>query len=247
MKHNTSDPDDLPHNGQLPSPIASGGETTATRGEPAPDTPAPPRARGRALRGCTLTAALALGCASYQGHERTAHDRHVAAEVGWVRLDSVPLVRQRAAWDCGLAALTMVLRYWSIPPDAASFEALTRAAVLEGRSIRAGELRALARAHGAQAFLFHATLQDLEAELGRGRPVLVGEQKATLGGAVPHYAVVIGVHPASQRVLLLDPALGLRENSYVHFEEEWAPTGRLALLVVRAAPVEAAAGGAGAN
>lgn len=246
MKPSTRDPDDLPDHGLRPSPTASGGAATARRAVPAHDPPKPARTRGRVLRGCTLTAALTLGCASYQGHERTAHDRHVAAEVGWVRLDSVPLVRQRAAWDCGLAALTMVLRYWSIAPDVASFEALTRAAVLEGRSIRAGELRSLARAHGAQAFLFHATLQDLETELGRGRPVLVGEQKATLGGAVPHYAVVIGVHPASQRVLLLDPALGLRENSYVHFEEEWASTGRLALLVVRAEPVEAA-GGAGAN
>jgi len=236
MKHPTSDSNDLPGEG----PFAD-----LELIEPAPDTPMPrvtTPALGQALRGCTLTAALALGCASYQGHERTAHDVHIDAEAGWVRVAAVPLVRQRAAWDCGLASLTMVLRYWSIAPDTAAFDELTRVAVLEGRSIRAGELRAIARAHGAEAFLFHATLVDLEVELGRGRPVLVGEQKATLGGAVAHYAVVIGVNPGSQRVLLLDPALGLRENSYANFEAEWAPTGRLALLVVRAQPVMAAEG-----
>jgi hypothetical protein len=236
MKHPTSDSNDLPGEGPLEDLEFI---------EPAPDTPAvraSSPALGQALRGCGLTAALALGCASYQGQERTAHEGHIDAEAGWVRVASVPLVRQRAAWDCGLAALTMVLRYWSIAPDATSFEELTRVAVLEGRSIRAGELRAIARAHGAEAFLFHATLVDLEVELGRGRPVLVGEQKSTLGGSVAHYAVVIGVHPGSQRVLLLDPALGLRENSYADFELEWAPTGRLALLVVRAQPIQAAEG-----
>jgi hypothetical protein len=46
---------------------------------------------------------------------------------------SIAHVRQRAAWDCGLACAEMVLRAARAPPTAASFEAL--AAGLERDSV----------------------------------------------------------------------------------------------------------------
>ena len=179
-----------------------------------------------------LAGASSLACATYTGSEVNAVPARIALEPGWVRVERITLIPQRANWDCGLAALSMVLEYWAIERDPGVVEAVIGPAVSEERPIRAGELRSLARALGAEAFLVRGTMEDLEQQLALGRPVLVGERKSTLGGSLAHYAVVIGVHRGSRRVLLLDPALGLRESSYEGFDSEWTASGRLTILVV---------------
>lgn len=186
-----------------------------------------------------LAGVSSSACATYTGSEVNAAPARIAIEPGWVRVDRVALIPQRASWDCGLAALSMVLEYWAIERDPGVVEAVLGPAVKGERPIRAGELRSLARALGAEAFLVRGTMEDLEQQLALGRPVLVGERKPTLGGSLAHYAVVIGVHRGSRRVLLLDPALGLRESSYEGFDSEWTASGRLALLVLGRAPAGA--------
>lgn len=188
-----------------------------------------------------LTLAGPLACATYTGQEISADRGAITREPGWIQVSEVPLVRQRADWDCGIAALSMILQYWAIERDKAVVQEVVEKALKEERAIRAGELRTLARAHGAEAFLFHGTMEDLTAQLAKGRPVLVGEMKPTMGGSNAHYAVVVGVHPGSRRVLLLDPAHGVRENTFEGFDEEWAAAGRLTLLVLGTkAPLAAA-------
>jgi ABC-type bacteriocin/lantibiotic exporter with double-glycine peptidase domain len=179
-----------------------------------------------------LAGASSLACATYTGSEVNAVPARIALEPGWVRVERITLIPQRANWDCGLAALSMVLEYWAIERDPGVVEAVIGPAVSEERPIRAGELRSLARALGAEAFLVRGTMEDLEQQLALGRPVLVGERKSTLGGSLAHYAVVIGVHRGSRRVRLLDPALGLRESSYEGCDSEWTASGRLTILVV---------------
>lgn len=173
-----------------------------------------------------------LACATYTGSEVAADHARIALEPGWLRLERVALIPQRAGWDCGLAALRMVLEYWGIEQKPRIVEEVLGPAILGERPIRAGELRSLARALGAKAFLIRGTIEDLEQQLGLGRPVLVGERKPTVGGSLAHYAVVIGVHRGARQVLLLDPALGLRQSSYEGFDAEWTASGRLALLVL---------------
>ena len=72
-----------------------------------------------------------------------------------------------------------------------------------------------------------------ERELARGRPVLVGMLKRTLGGLVTHFEVVVGYHPVLKLVATLDPSLGARVNDETGFDEEWELAKRLTLVVFR--------------
>jgi hypothetical protein len=122
------------------------------------------------LAGCVL----ASGC--YHGTARTATPADLAdPRDGWNRVAGVPPVRQIAREDCGAAALAMVLGYWGVP--------ITREAIGTGNpaapapGIRAAALRDFARRQGLQAFLVQGELADLDREVGRHRPVLVGVMK----------------------------------------------------------------------
>jgi hypothetical protein len=99
--------------------------------------------------------------------------------------------------------------------------------------VAVGALRDFARRRGLQAFVVPGTWRDLEEQLGRGRPVMVGLLKPLWGGrAVAHFEVVVGFNRARRLVLTLDPARGLRENSAEGFAREWAPAGRVMLVVM---------------
>jgi hypothetical protein len=53
----------------------------------------------------------------------------------------------------------------------------------------------------------------------------------TGGRALAHYEVVIGLNRSRRRVLSLDPAVGVRENSFEGFAREWAPTRQVTIVV----------------
>jgi len=189
-------------------------------------------ARFLALAACVLVS----GC--YLGSARTATPADLAGEDdSWNRVEGVPPVRQIAREDCGAAALAMVLGYWALPGTRADITAASPPA--PGGGIRAAALRDFARRRGLQAFLVAGELADLDRELTRHRPVLVGVMKRTTGRVYPHYEVVVGISRRQQRILTLDPAHGLRVNSREGFTAEWTTTGRLTLIVLpfpRAAP-----------
>src|SRR5688572_29999083 len=121
-----------------------------------------------------LAALLGACSTSYSGSARTATPATVQSDTGWVRVDDVPLVKQRRETDCGAAAIAMVVAYWTgaSPPDLIA--GVGRASK---RGIKAGRLRDFARKHGLAAFLVQGELADLEHELRQGRPVLVGLAK----------------------------------------------------------------------
>jgi hypothetical protein len=74
---------------------------------------------------------------------------------------------------------------------------------------------------------------DLVGEIDRGRPVVVGLLKPILGGrARAHYEVVVGLNRRTRRILSLDPAAGLRENSAEGFAREWAPAREVTLVIL---------------
>jgi hypothetical protein len=99
------------------------------------------------------------------------------------------------------------------------------------RGIKAATLRELALGQGLRAFLIEGRLSDLEHELGRKHPILVGVMKRYRQRVFPHYEVVVGINRRERRILTLDPAHGLRENSNEGFAAEWAAAGNLALIV----------------
>jgi hypothetical protein len=60
---------------------------------------------------------------------------------------------------------------------------------------------------------------------------LVGVMKRHIFRNYPHYEVVVGMNQQKRRILMLDPAHGLRVDGQDSFATEWAKAGRLALII----------------
>jgi ABC-type bacteriocin/lantibiotic exporter with double-glycine peptidase domain len=182
------------------------------------------------IRRALLVLALAAP-ACYTGSAQTVTAGGMAAiarDPGWQLARDVPFISQSTARDCGPAALAMVLAHFRVAPLAADDPELASG------DVRAGALRDAARQRGLEAFVVSGTFDDIYAQVGRGRPVLVGLAKPmamTGGRALAHYEVVIGLNRSRRRVLSLDPAVGVRENSFEGFAREWAPTRQVTIVV----------------
>jgi hypothetical protein len=179
------------------------------------------------LRTTICAAALVAatsGC--YTGAARDVSPYQVAEAQGdptWRLVDDVPFVAQRSEHDCGSAALTMALAYYRLPPARLP---------PDEEGARAGDLRDAARARGLQAFVISGTFGDLLEHIGRGRPVLVGLAKPVSSGrAVAHYEVVVGLNRDRRLIRSLDPARGMRENSFEGFAREWIPTRQVMIVM----------------
>jgi ABC-type bacteriocin/lantibiotic exporter with double-glycine peptidase domain len=169
-------------------------------------------------------AAAAAGC--YTGAARDVTPRQIAEAQGdptWRLVDDVPFVQQQSDNDCGSAALTMALAHYQLPPARLP---------LDGQGARAGDLRDAARARGLQAFVISGTFGDLLEHIGRGRPVVVGLAKPMSNGrSLAHYEVVVGLNRERRLIRSLDPARGLRENSFEGFAREWIPTRQVMIVM----------------
>ena len=143
-----------------------------------------------------------------------------AAAPGWIAAEGVEPILQEQELDCGAAALAALLGRWGVPATPAELRERCRSGP-EG--IAASALREVARERGLEAYLLRAGREDLEYELSRGRPVLAGVVRS--GRA--HYVLVTAIRPGG--VLLADPAVGWREQSWRGFEREWAGAAHLAM------------------
>ncbi len=198
------------------------------------------RATGARLAPVTVVGTLLVG-GCYLGSARNVTPADLAADGDWEVIDGVPRVRQVARRDCGAAALAMVLGYWGLPVTRDEVSAATLAA--PERGIRAAALRDFARRQGLQAFVIEGQLGDLDREVRRRRPVLVGVMKRYGRQAYPHYEVVVGLDRQRQRILTLDPAHGLRVNSREGFAAEWAAARQVTLIVFPPGSAARARGG----
>jgi predicted double-glycine peptidase len=183
----------------------------------------------RALLVLALAGALAAGCSTYRG---TAHDTSPAklsSEPGWVLVRDVPYAKQQTEYECGAAAIGMVVSYWTgVQPQLV----MAHFRPVGERGIAAGALRDYAREQGLASFLIEGKLDDIARELAAGRPVLVGLSKPQSKNRVlDHYEVVVGLHRERQRIVTLDPDLGWRENTFEGFAREWQIAGFVTLIV----------------
>lgn len=170
------------------------------------------------------------GC-SYLGSAREFDPAELDRDQGWIAVRGVPLILQRRDVDCGAAAMAMVLSYWKTPTTVQGV--LEACPPIPGQGIRAAQLVGYARARGFKAFVFEGNWKDLQYEISKARPVIVGVVKPTVAGGLAHYEVVVALHPAAQRIVTLDPARGWRVNSYDGFEREWEPSRRVTLVIFR--------------
>jgi hypothetical protein len=195
------------------------------------------RAASRRLVGGVLAATLA-GCAGGAPPPGPG-----SAGVHLIR--GVPFLPQEV-YQCGPAALAMVLRHHGAPPEVADPEAIGAALRLpSGRGTLNLELELQARRLGFGTRAFAGTLAAARDELRRGRPLIVFQD---LGPAPlvsrPHFAVLIGFDDQAREVILHSGRTPYLRTGYAAFDRTWAARRRWTLLVLPPGPAVDGAGGA---
>ncbi len=178
-----------------------------------------------------LVATMAsAGCVLSLGSADPATYEQLQAEDGWILAGDVRHVPQESDDDCGAAALSSVLARWGVDVPAATLRDECALPGVDG--LRASELRDAARRRGLSAFVFEGSVADVEHELRRGRPVVVGLVKSAGPVAITHYEVVVGLRPDDE-IAAIDPARGLVRDALPAFAAEWAATRGVTLVVFR--------------
>ncbi|MBL8840406.1 MAG: C39 family peptidase [Planctomycetes bacterium] len=182
---------------------------------------------------CLAAAVLLLaGCATaYRGPGDDTTAAELRRTCGATAVEGVPFVAQVGREECGSAALAMILGYWRIDASEADVRAACPSAPEVGTA--ATTLRDHSRAKGLSAWVIRGEFADLEHELARGRPVLVGLLQSWSDATWSHYAVVVGISRANDCVVTIDPARGWQKYALGGFLDEWEPAGRLAMVFLR--------------
>ncbi len=60
-----------------------------------------------------LVLLLLVGCSTYRGTARDTSPAKLQREPGWLLLRGVPFVQQDTEYECGAAAISMVVSYWT--------------------------------------------------------------------------------------------------------------------------------------
>jgi ABC-type bacteriocin/lantibiotic exporter with double-glycine peptidase domain len=179
------------------------------------------------------------GC-SYFGEATPFNPQEFETTPSWVSVRTVPVVLQQEMTDCGAASLAMVLSYWKL---GATLEDVTRKCpMIPEKGIRAKDLRDYARSCGLRSYLIHGCWEDLQKEVGLGRPLIVGLVKPDGDGIITHYEVVAAVNPELQSVVTIDPARGWCKSARSAFCKEWELAGFLTLVFFPDDPSQPKAG-----
>lgn len=182
-----------------------------------------------------LALGLALACsAGCAGPGRAAPQLSPAA----VRLD-LPLVRQDALYDCGLASIGALCQYWRVEIPQAERDGLARTAQAESGLAGSELCRALEHA-GLETFLYQGSLDrsptGIYTQVDAGRPPLV---MLSSDGARHHYELVLGYDEPLGNLILLDPLKGEILVPAQLFARDWERCRRFTLLASPPAQTEA--------
>jgi ABC-type bacteriocin/lantibiotic exporter with double-glycine peptidase domain len=150
----------------------------------------------------------------------------------------VPFVHQPRE-GCGAASLAMVMEYWAQQQGRSAGAASDVGSIQQQlyvpreHGIPASAMASYLRAHGYQVFALSGQWTDLEAQLRKGRPLIVALRPP--GQRELHYVVVDGVDPERGLVMMNDPAeRKLLSQERAEFEKDWKATDDWMLLAVPA-------------
>lgn len=159
----------------------------------------------------------------------------LAAATSGIWID-VPFVQQTDR-ACGAANASMLLRYWA-SKDFELAGATSKLADLhqrlysvERKGTTGESLVALLNEEGIRTFVIRGTYADLGKHLAAGRPLIVCLDPP--GPGPLHYALVVGLDPDGNTVLVNDPARKkLSRYDRQEFLTSWAATDNWTLLGV---------------
>jgi ABC-type bacteriocin/lantibiotic exporter with double-glycine peptidase domain len=149
-----------------------------------------------------------------------------------VRLD-LPLVKQDALYDCGLASISALCQYWDVQIPADERAALAQSAA-DNAGLSGDELCTALKRLGLDTYLFRGTLDrtptGVYGQVDAGRPPLV---MLSSDGAGHHYELVLGYDEPRSNLILLDPLKGEILVPVTVFERNWERCQRFTLLACR--------------
>jgi tetratricopeptide (TPR) repeat protein len=175
------------------------------------------------IRGVLLLAViLSSACSSIDPQQKT-----LAGE--GVELHSVPFYPQRESL-CGPAALATVLNTSGV--EVAPDDLAPRVYLPGRRGSLQVEMQAAVRSHQRLAYRLPSTLQAIHAELLVGRPVLILQNLAVSWLPVYHYAVVVGIDPQAQSIILRSGTERRLEIPLREFANTWHRADSWALVAL---------------
>lgn len=184
------------------------------------------RKKAAGYHACSLLFFILLSaCATGPQTEQLLRERALQAVA---HIDDVPFIAQQE-YQCGPAALAMVLRYRGIDVDS---EQLKPQVYLPGRngSLQIEILAATRRYHRIP-YIINPRLEDLLREIAAGNPVLVLQNLGLQWAPRWHYAVVIGYDLKRQVIILHSGTEPARETALITFERTWQRSDMWGIVV----------------
>lgn len=146
-----------------------------------------------------------------------------------VEIETIPFYSQKA-YQCGRAALAMVLNWSGLPisPEDLTAEVFTpqRKGSLQSAMVSA------VRRNGRIAYVF-TELSDLFVEVAAGHPVIILQNLGLSWYSVWHYAVVVGYDLSEKYVILRSGNIRRKLMSFQIFEKTWARGNYWGLLILQ--------------
>ncbi|MGH9572738.1 MAG: C39 family peptidase [Candidatus Acidiferrales bacterium] len=150
---------------------------------------------------------------------------------------NVPFIAQPEN-GCGAASAAMVMQYWDSDLHRAhsgrsDVETIQRTLYSkQAKGIFASQLEKYLKNSGYRTFAIRGEWEDLQANIKRGRPLIVS--LAPSGPRHPlHYVVVAGIDSDGGAIFLNDPAQQkLLRVTRADFEKQWASAGNWTLLAL---------------
>jgi len=162
-------------------------------------------------------------------------------------LAGVPAVAQSDSLPCGAACLASVALYWdnTLPPGRVAEVVRSK----DKAEHSASELCALAERLGLAAYAFQGTMEDIETQVRKGRPMIVMIRPhfveppfwapysrlamwITLKILRPRHWVTVAGLPADGALLILDPGAGAYRIERKAFEKEWRKHRNICVLAL---------------